>query len=112
MHLCSVKRVIFKFAQIGPEKKCNRYLGNAQIEVTLNSVGLPLWYCIVLHVIALYHMVLHGIALLGSARGLYLARHLSSLFKGSAGRVVRPRLQPQQAEEGQGRDCPELPAHL
>ena len=49
-----------------------------------------LWYCIVLHVIALYCMVLHGIvlyltvlhgiALLASARGLYLARHLSTLF--------------------------------
>ena len=48
-----------------------------------------LWYRIVLHVIALYRMVshgivlyltvLHGIALLGSARGLYLARHLSTL---------------------------------
>ena len=48
-----------------------------------------LWYCIVLHVIALYCMVLHGIvlyltvlhgiALLASARGLYLARHLSTL---------------------------------
>ena len=39
-----------------------------------------LWYCIVLHVIALYRMVLHGIVLLASARGLYLARHLSTLF--------------------------------
>ena len=49
-----------------------------------------LWYRIVLHVIALYRMVLHGIvlyltvlhgiALLGSARGLYLARHLSTLW--------------------------------
>ena len=49
-----------------------------------------LWYCIVLHVIALYCMVLHGIvlyltvlhgiALLASARGLYLARHLSTLY--------------------------------
>ena len=49
-----------------------------------------LWYCIVLHVIALYCMVLHGIvlyltvlhgiALLASARGLYLARHLSTLW--------------------------------
>ena len=47
-----------------------------------------LWYCIVLQVIALYCMVLHdivlyltvlhGIALLASARGLYLARHLST----------------------------------
>ena len=48
------KRWFGKFAEIGPEKKCprvpvwvrvvgcNRYLGNAQIEVTLNSVGLPL----------------------------------------------------------------------
>ena len=49
-----------------------------------------LWYRIVLHVIALYRMVshgivlyltvLHGIALLGSARGLYLARTLSTLL--------------------------------
>ena len=48
------KRWFGKFAQIGPEKKCprvpvwvrgggcNRYLGNAQIEGTLISVGLPL----------------------------------------------------------------------
>ena len=47
------KRWFGKFAQIGPEKKCprvpvwvrvggcNRYLGNAQIEVTLISKGLP-----------------------------------------------------------------------
>ena len=33
-----------------------------------------------IHVIALYRMVLHGIALLASARGLYLARHLSTLL--------------------------------
>ena len=39
-----------------------------------------LWYCIVLHVIALYRMVLHGIVLLASARGLYLARHLPTLW--------------------------------
>ena len=38
-----------------------------------------LWYRIVLHVIALYRMVLHGIVLLASARGLYLARHLPTL---------------------------------
>ena len=53
-----------------------------------------LWYCIVLHVIALYRMVfygivlyltvLHGIALLASARRLYLARHLSTLYVLSA----------------------------
>ena len=34
----------------------------------------------VLHGIVLYLTVLHGIALLGSARGLYLARHLSTLY--------------------------------
>ena len=39
-----------------------------------------LWYCIVLHVIALYRMVLHGIVLLALARGLYLARHLPTLY--------------------------------
>ena len=33
----------------------------------------------VLHGIELYLTVLHGIALLGPARGLYLARHLSTL---------------------------------
>ena len=31
-----------------------------------------------IHVIALYRMVSHGIAMLASARGLYLARHLST----------------------------------
>ena len=48
------KRWFGKFAQIGPEKKCprvpvwvrvggsNRYLGNAQIEVPLIGMGLPL----------------------------------------------------------------------
>ena len=52
------KRWFGKFAQIGPEKKCprvpvwvrvggcNRYLGNAQIEVTLTSKVLPL--CVLL----------------------------------------------------------------
>ena len=46
-----------------------------------------LWYRIVfmlnrmvLHGIALYLTVLHGIALLALARGLYLARHLSTLY--------------------------------
>ena len=39
-----------------------------------------LWYCIVLHVIALYRMVLQGIVLLASVRGLYLARHLPTLY--------------------------------
>ena len=39
---------------------------------------IPL-YRMVLHGIVLYLTVLHGIALLGSARGLYLARHLSTL---------------------------------
>ena len=39
-----------------------------------------LWYCIVLHVIVLYRMVLQGIVLLASACGLYLARHLPTLF--------------------------------
>ena len=34
----------------------------------------------VLHGIVLYLTVLHGIALLASARRLYLARHLSTLF--------------------------------
>ena len=34
----------------------------------------------VLHGIVLYLTVLHGIALLASARGLYLARHLSTLY--------------------------------
>ena len=55
-------------------------------------VELPciLWYCIVVQVIALYRMVLHGIvlyltvlhgiALLASVCGLYLARHLSTLY--------------------------------
>ena len=38
------------------------------------------WYCMVLHGIVLYLTVLHGITLLASARGLYLARHLSILF--------------------------------
>ena len=33
------------------------------------------------HGIVLYLTVLHGIALLGSARGLYLARHLSTLLR-------------------------------
>ena len=43
------------------------------------------WNCFVsygiayFHVIPLYRMVLHGIALLALARGLYLARHLSTL---------------------------------
>ena len=37
------------------------------------------WYCMVLYYILRYCMVLHGIALLASARGLYLARHLSTL---------------------------------
>ena len=37
-------------------------------------------HCIVLYGIVLYLTVLHGIALLASARGLYLARHLSTLF--------------------------------
>ena len=40
---------------------------------------IPL-YRMVLHGIVLYLTVLHGIALLGSARGLYLARHLSTLY--------------------------------
>ena len=39
---------------------------------------IPL-YRMALHGIVLYLTVLHGIALLGSARGLYLARHLSTL---------------------------------
>ena len=46
-----------------------------------------LWYRIVfmlnrmvLHGIVLYLTVLHGIALLALARGLYLARHLSTLY--------------------------------
>ena len=41
---------------------------------------IPL-YRMVLHGIVLYLTVLHGIALLASARGLYLARHLSTLLK-------------------------------
>ena len=40
---------------------------------------IPL-YRMVLHGIVLYLTVLHGIALLASARGLYLARYLSTLF--------------------------------
>ena len=39
---------------------------------------IPLYH-MVLHGIVLYLTVLHGIRLLGSARGLYLARHLSTL---------------------------------
>ena len=35
-----------------------------------------------------------------------------SEFKGSVGWVVRPRVLPQQAEEGQGWDCPGLPPCL
>ena len=38
------------------------------------------WYCMVLYYILRYCMVLHGIALLASARGLYLARHLTTLY--------------------------------
>ena len=40
---------------------------------------IPLYH-MVLHGIVLYLTVLHGIALLASARGLYLARHLSTLY--------------------------------
>ena len=54
MHLCTVKTVIWQICSNRPGKKVpqsarlsagggsNRYLGNAQIEVTLISVGLPL----------------------------------------------------------------------
>ena len=39
------------------------------------SLHYIVWYCMVL-----YLTVVHGIALLGLARGLYLARHLSTLL--------------------------------
>ena len=52
VHLCTVKTVIWQICLNRPGKKvpqsarlkggCNLFLGNAQIEVTLISVGLPL----------------------------------------------------------------------
>ena len=49
MHLCTVKTVIRQICSNQPRKKvpqsaggCNRYLGNAQIEVPLIVMGLPL----------------------------------------------------------------------
>ena len=54
MHLCTVKTVIWQICSNRPGKKvpqsarlsegggCNRYLGNAQIEVPLTVLGLPL----------------------------------------------------------------------
>ena len=49
--------------------------------IVLHGIALYIvWYCMVLHGTVLYLTVLHSIALLASARGLYLARHLSSLY--------------------------------
>ena len=45
--------------------------------MVLQDVAL---YCTVLHCIILNITILHGIALLASARGLYLARHLFTLL--------------------------------
>ena len=54
--------------------------GIALYPMISHSVHVIPLYLMVFHGIVLYLTVLHGIALLGLARGLYLARHLSTLL--------------------------------
>ena len=86
-HRCSVKKCRFS----GPKKnqKYDFYAFHciAWHRIVLHGIALYLMVShsfhvdrMVLHGIVLYLTVLHGIALLASARGLYLARHLSTLY--------------------------------